>query len=203
MHCRTCYVALFFILAIKTVFAQKEMSTVSKREIENWYTQMEWPGKTTLTADSSIDKEKLYVQYHKYPERWKLAFDFLKKGDLEALEVGDHELDGKTVFIKVSAYDTKDQDSAYYELHHHYSDIHYVISGKEYIDARDRQELHLKTPYDAQRDIEFYSDSKPRYHLAYPGNFLIFFPGSLHRPGIRVDNSIPVKKLVIKVQYDE
>lgn len=203
MHYKTFYITLCALLAINMVFAQQTSSLISKRELDDWYAKKEWIGKTTLIADSSINKGQLYIQYHKHPERWKIAFDFLKNADLNALEVGDHELDGKNVFIKVSTYHTADRKDAFYELHRHYVDIHYVISGEEYIDTRNSEGMKLETPYEAARDIEFYSEYKTRHHLAAPGRFFIFFPSELHRPGMMAETDTLVKKVVIKVLCDD
>jgi YhcH/YjgK/YiaL family protein len=36
--------------------------------------------------------------------------------------------------------------------------------------------------------------------LLKPGTFFIFFAGEAHRPGAKVDETVPVKKMVIKVR---
>lgn len=63
--------------------------------------------------------------------RYAKAVDFLQNTDLEALEPGKYEIDGKNVYANVTAYTTIPWEEAKYEAHEHYTDIQYVIEGSE------------------------------------------------------------------------
>ena len=119
---------------------------------------------------------------------------------MSAIEVGNHELDGKNVFVIVSEYNSKNPEDTQYESHKNYTDIQYVVSGTEYIGLTDLSETSVKVPYDEKRDITFYDADEGQNLLAHSGNFFIFFPQNVHRPGVKVEDNVPVKKVVIKVR---
>lgn len=168
----------------------------------NRYYDEEWLGKVDLIPDSSINRRAFYVRYHQNKTLWDKAFDFLANDDLTSLTEGTHELIGKDLFVMVSEYGTKDSKEVYYESHENYTDIHYVVSGEEYISVRDRSGLSVKTPYNTDRDITFYNEQDEHNRLANSEVFFIFFPSDVHRPGIKVNESQVVKKIVVKVKTD-
>jgi biofilm protein TabA len=58
------------------------------------------------------------------------------------------------------------------------------------------------TPYDETKDIEFMTVKQSNNYLATPDRFFIFFPTDAHCPGLKVDENLQVKKVVIKVKVD-
>ena len=55
------------------------------------------------------------------------------------------------------------------------------------------------TPYNEQNDITFFEGEKS-FTLVEEGMFAIFFPADVHMPGIKVQESGYVKKIIIKVK---
>ena len=151
------------------------------------------------SPDESIDKRKLAVYYHKNPRHWDQAFNFLKTADLDSLPVGTQELEGKHLYIAVSEYDSKDKADTRYESHRKYIDIQYVIKGEELIGVTTLDKVEVAEPYSEEKDIAFYSFDGGNYRKATPEKFFIFFPDNVHRPSLKVDESVPVKKAVIKI----
>lgn len=172
-------------------------------QVEQWFDSRDWVEMTSMQPDPSIDRRELAMQYHLHQDRWDSAFAFMKNGNFSTLPAGNIPLDGDDAFVKVSEYNTKDPDNAYYEVHRNYADIHFVVSGEEYIGQSDVSEGKLRTPYDEAKDIVFYEGVKGKEMLARPGTFYIFFPGQGHRPGVRNGESAPVKKIVIKVRTSD
>jgi biofilm protein TabA len=172
----------------------------SEDQVNEWFQNRDWLGDASLQPDPAIDRRALAKHYYRYKKRWDIAFTFIRNGNFEALEAGDYPLDGNDVFVKVSQYDSKDPEEVFYESHNHYTDIHFVVSGREHIGASDLKDASVRTPYDAERDITFYNVSNGRKLLAEPGIFFIFFPGYGHCPGMSVSGKAPVKKIVIKVR---
>ena len=133
-------------------------------------------------------------------ERWDKAFNYLKNEDLSALAPGIHEIEGMDV-CAFAEYNSKNHEDTKYEGHEKYTDIHYVVSGTEYIGVQDLSASKVMTPYNAEHDITFYEASKGVHLLGKPGIFFIFFPNDFCTvPGMKVENNIPVKKAVIKVK---
>jgi biofilm protein TabA len=172
----------------------------SKKQVSEWFDKKEWLGQTELQSDTSLDKREFAVQYNKHKEWWDKAFNFLKNKDLSALSVGVIELDSQNVFVKVSEYNTKDPETTPFEVHKAYADIHYVISGTEDIGRAVSATAVLKTPFDAEKDVALYEAAENQSLVAKPGIFFIIFPNELHRPGIKIGESVWVKKIVIKVR---
>jgi len=169
-------------------------------QVDAWFEGKEWLGETSMQPDPHINKREFAIQYHGNKKRWDAAFAFLRKGDFSGVTVGDHPLDGKDAFARVAEYNSKNPEDAFYESHKNYADIHFLISGEEYIGQTDLSGATVRTPYDGEKDIEFYDASDNQKFLAKPGTFFIFFPGEGHRPSIKVGDNIPVKKVVIKVR---
>lgn len=172
----------------------------SERQADDWFASEDWQALTGHIPDPSINKKKFAEHYHQNKERWDQAFLFIKEMDFNALPVGEIEIDGRDVFAKITAYDSKDPNVFFHELHREYSDIHFVVSGQEYIGEGNSETAILKTEYNEEKDIEFFDVKEGSDLLAKPGTFFLFFPYELHKQGIRVNNSEPVKKVVIKVR---
>jgi biofilm protein TabA len=172
----------------------------TKKQVAEWFDQKEWLGQTELQVDTSFDKKEFAIRYFTNKERWDKAFNFLKHEDLSALNVGVHELDSQNVFVKVTQYDSKNQEDVLFEAHKDYSDIQYVVAGTEYIEWAALSSANLKTPYNPEKDIVFYESGASQTRVAKPGTFFIIFPDELHRSGIKVGESVPIKKIVIKVK---
>ncbi len=170
------------------------------KQVSTWFNQKEWLGKTNLKIDLSINKKEFAVQYFKNKERWNKAINFLKQEDLSKISVGTHELDHQDVFVKVTEYYSKNPEKILFEAHRNYSDIQYVISGAENIQLAKSESAILKVPYDTVKDIEFYQAKINQNLLAKPGTCFIIFPNELHRPSIMVEDSVWVKKIVIKIK---
>ncbi len=94
-------------------------------------------------------------------DRYAKAVDFLKNTDLEKLEPGKYEIDGKNVFANVVEYTTIPWEEAKYEAHHNYTDIQYVISGSEIMTYARIDELNEKVPYNDEKDVVFYDNENP------------------------------------------
>jgi YhcH/YjgK/YiaL family protein len=169
-------------------------------QVNEWFEEKQWLGATNMQPDPSINKRELAVQYQRHKHRWDTAFAFIRKQDFAGLTVGDHPLDGREVFVRVSEYNSKNPEDAFYEAHKDYADIHFLVSGEERIGVADLSAATVRTPYDEEKDIEFYEPVAGKEFLAKPGTFFIFFPGEGHRPGMKVENNAPVKKIVIKVK---
>jgi YhcH/YjgK/YiaL family protein len=93
----------------------------------------------------------------------------------------------------------KQLDTAGWEGHRKYADLHYVIKGKEKIGLVTIDILKVTKPYDETKDVEnYYTNGK--FYTATPNNFFIFLPGDIHQANISAGGNSPVKKLVIKIR---
>ena len=199
----------FLCLIIFTVMANSCNQPASENpekwndeKISEWYRSGEWKSGWNIMPDESINKRELAIQYHKNPERWEKAFTFLKTKNLETIEPGIYELEGKDLFINVSEYITKNEDDTKFEAHIEYIDIQYVVSGEERIGVLPLEKTKEIIPYDSSKDIAFQTAENSNYRFATPERFFIFFPEDAHRPGVKSDNNSNVRKVVVKIKID-
>jgi len=116
------------------------------------------------------------------------AFALLRDPATFALPDGRHQLDGDRIIALISSYPSKSRAVLSWEAHRRHIDIQTVIS-----------ELAADGDYREETDFEPYSGSG-MFLTFRPGLFAIFFPGDGHAPGLAIDESAPVRKLVMKIR---
>ncbi len=195
---------LFFLViglaACINTAESKDPAHWTEEELNSWFSKKNWLSDTSLLPDASISKRAFAISYHKNKDRWNKAFDYLRKTVADSIIPGIVNLDGENVFVKISAYNSKKPADVFYETHRQYADIHYVHSGTEYIGIKDIQSLSEEKPYNAEKDISFFKAQDGHKLFASHGTFFIFFPGEVHRPALRAEDSSYVQKIVIKIK---
>lgn len=117
------------------------------------------------------------------------------------IEIGVYELSPRVKVI-VSEYTTKEENEYGYEAHIEYTDIQYLISGKEIICCLPLEYLKEVKTYNKGIDAAFYVENslKPQELLIGNGYFAVFFPQDGHMPQLCDGNPSLVKKVVVKVK---
>lgn len=147
-----------------------------------------------------FDNIKNRALYEGMNERFAVAFNFIEKVTREGAELGKYELCGSDVFAMVQEYEPK-EDSGVFEAHKKYIDIQYILSGKEYMECAKEENCTLKDAYIEARDIAFYSCNGHHVSLdCEDGDFAIFFPHDIHKPGVKLAEGEKVRKIVVKVR---
>lgn len=182
--------------------AKNDPSKWTENELNEWFAGKEWCAGWEITPDSSINKRALAISYHKNPERWQKAFQYLKTTDLTNAGLGKTELDGENLFASIAEYFPKKREEVRYESHQKYIDIQYVIKGAEIMGITTREKVAVDEEYNEEKDIVFYKSESGDYRLATPRNFLVFFPDDMHRPSVSTGDSVLVKKVVVKVKVN-
>lgn len=144
----------------------------------------------------------LEYKYDLTSEKFKTAFEFLRRKDLAQLPEGWIELD-HGVRASVQHYTTIARNEGSFETHEKYFDVQYVVEGRELCGVCRRQGLVVKTPYDEKGDITFYED--PEYCgevLLLEGDYILLAPEDAHKPRLEAGGRIPVKKIVLKVPVE-
>jgi YhcH/YjgK/YiaL family protein len=178
-------------------------SAWSRQQVDEWFEKGYWKQGWNIKPSNTIDRKAFAAYYHKNPERWDMAFTFLRENNLADLEAKKYELDSTNLYVSVSDYNTKDPENAKAEAHRKYIDIQYVASGEELIglspiSAKDS----VLEAYDESKDVEHFTVTSEVLHRASPGEFFIFFPSDAHRPGIKTGENAPVHKIVVKIRID-
>lgn len=170
----------------------------SAEQLNSWYESQEWLNGWQVKSDDSNDKKLLAESYFKFKDRWDMAFQFLKETDLTTL-TGTHNLDSTNVYVIAVDYNSKDKSETRYEAHKKYVDIQYVAAGEQLMGKTDLESVEVDEPYDAEKDIAFYTYEGGDYFTATPDNFFLFFPDEVHRPSIKINESVPIKRIVVKI----
>ncbi len=143
-------------------------------------------------------------QSYPFGRAWQKAFTFLQKLT-QTTPDGKYEIEGEDIFAIVMSYKTLKREDAVIESHQNYVDIQATLRGVESFECFCTNELIIKTPYDALKDITFYENNAlchSRIHVA-EGHFVMFLPHDAHMPCLRVDDKEAyIKKVVIKIKVN-
>ena len=111
---------------------------------------------------------------------------------------GDRVELSEDVYIMHNAYNTKDEAECGFEAHKDFIDVQYIANGSECIFWSPKEELTEKA-YLEQKDLYQLEGEGTGIELK-AGQFMIFFPGDGHKPGVKCGESAPVVKLVAKIR---
>lgn len=132
--------------------------------------------------------------------RYAKAIEWLKTNDLENIPEGWYKIDDKAVRAGVFSYTTSLWEEIPYEAHKKYTDIHYVVSGKEVITSASAADLKPVTDYDPKDDAILFDGSEPGLRVSVKsGEFVMVFPWDAHKPKAADGEPSKVKKIVIKI----
>lgn len=147
-----------------------------------------------------LDRLTRADKYAACSSRLAAGFQFLRSHDLASLPNGKVEIDGQQLFAICAHDQGRGREASPLEFHRKYIDIQYVVSGQEQIGWQQLDACHqIQQPYDADRDIGFYSDRPESWFQVAPGSFAVFFPEDAHAP---LAGQGAVHKIVIKVRVD-
>ncbi|MSR78091.1 MAG: DUF386 domain-containing protein [Candidatus Omnitrophica bacterium] len=148
-----------------------------------------------------FDTLKNSGRYPEIPHLNEIAA-FVQERDCTQLSDGELEILGRDLFVRIAEYFPEPADTKKFEAHQIYADFQLVVKGQEIIQYSSESDPIPATAYDKHADIQFFEDPKNISSLVVDsGEYVIFFPGELHRPGCPVDASqSKVKKLVFKIK---
>ena len=148
------------------------------------------------------DKIDNLETYAGISEDIRLGLEWLRDVNPD-IEKGVYELSPRVKAI-VSEYTTKEVNENGYEAHRDYIDIQYLISGQEKICCLPLEYLKETKAYNKDIDAAFYMEANVKRQEMIIGNgyFAIFFPQDGHMPCLSVDDTLEVRKIVIKVKYN-
>ncbi|GAB3963237.1 hypothetical protein GCM10028805_65940 [Spirosoma harenae] len=183
------------------LFAQSDSEWTGKKA-EQWYNKMEWLNGLPAKPSETINKEEFAKRYHANKAAWDKAFAFLKNTDFTRLRPGKYPIDDEQVYATISEGPPREISNTKWEAHLNYTDIHFVVKGKEKIGIIpvERLKSAVNQEYSADKDIAFYTTDEGKFYVAEPGLFYIVTPTEAHNPANKVDGYDGVKKVVVKVR---
>lgn len=127
------------------------------------------------------------------------AFKFLSSVKADELTEGKITVKGDAVYALVQQYTTKDPAEGALETHKRYADIQVIMKGRERMDYCYAEGLTVKTPYNEEKDVEFYAMKEASRLLLEAGDFAVFLPDDAHAPKLSAGEPSDVLKIVVKV----
>lgn len=146
---------------------------------------------------STFDKSK-------YPKVIRDAVEFFKTTDFEKFKEGEYEILEHRIFFQVKDMVTLPVSQARPEVHRKYIDVQFLYKGKESIGVVDDTGLNeIDENLLAQRDLLFYKNVKDETFITMrEGDFCVFFPSDVHRPGCERNGESMIRKIVYKIDVD-
>ncbi len=147
-----------------------------------------------------LDKLSNSSTYDFLGERFKKAFEYLKNTDLESLEVGRYEIEGKEIYVLIQEYDTRPLAEGKWESHTKYADIQFIIKGTEIMYYSPLEFLDEYQRNDEKDVMNYKSKNEDNTYLIVGENMYgIFLPEDGHMPCISPKVPCKVKKAVVKI----
>jgi len=122
--------------------------------------------------------------------------DYMSNTDMNALENGKHEIEGKDLFVNRATAKGKTKEEARIESHDVMIDIQIPLNVPETMGYTPREDLP-ECEYNDAKDITFYPGLAKEYITIYPGQFVIFFPQDGHAPCV---SEAEIEKVIFKVK---
>ncbi len=144
-----------------------------------------------------IDQLVNASQYYGLGSRIEAAFHYLRETDLQNAAVDRYAIDGDQIYAMVQEYDSKPKAEGFWESHRKYLDVQYVASGVEHMGYAPTSNLAAGAYQEENDFIRLEGDGE--FFLLREGFFCILAPQDAHMPGMAVDQTQPVKKVVVKV----
>ena len=145
-----------------------------------------------------IDKIENLKNYAQVNPLFPKVVAFIEQHDLNALEPGKYEIEGKDLFVNIQMAKGKTPDEAVIETHDKMIDIQIPITDAETYGYTARRELP-PGEYNAEKDItKLPGLAADCYVTCRPGMFAIFFPQDGHAPCIA--GTPELKKAIFKIK---
>lgn len=150
-----------------------------------------------------VDHIKNLKLYQDFNENIKTVLKFIESQDLLKLPVGKTVIDGTNVYVIRESYIPRALDLCYFEGHLKYADIQLVLSGKEALGYRFKnndRDILITDAYNDEKDVAKYQIKDFTKVVLDGGMFALVNPDDLHMPKLALEDSSYVEKIVFKIK---
>ena len=134
------------------------------------------------------------------PEELRQAIEHVKAHVTDATPTGKHDISGNSLFYLVSEDMTQPFAERRAEYHARYLDIQIVLKGQEGMTFSTLPAGEPQTDWLADKDIAFLAEgAQEKTVILNEGDFVVFYPGEVHKPLCAVGAPAKVRKAVVKV----
>ena len=132
--------------------------------------------------------------------RVQKAVSLILAEDFDNLNSGEHSLSDGTKY-NLQIYDTKDEKDCVLESHRSHIDIQFMVKGSERFKMYSTNCLTKASDYNAEKDVEFWSDGlMSTESVLVPGSLIVVYNGQPHKGAIKNGEGCRVKKVVCKIE---
>ena len=134
------------------------------------------------------------------PAPFREAIEQVKQQVTPQTAPGKYELDGNRLFFLLAEDTTEPLADRRAEYHARYLDNQIVLAGREGMTFSTLPPGVPDTDWLADKDIAFLPEgAQEKTVVLEEGDFVIFWPGEVHKPLCAVGNPAPVRKAVVKM----
>lgn len=134
------------------------------------------------------------------PEELRQAIEHVKQHITAQTPVGKHDIDGNRLFMLVSDDTTQPIGERKAEFHRRYLDIQIVMRGQESMTFSTLPAGKPDTDWLEDKDIAFLPEgAQEKTVVLSEGDFVVFYPGEVHKPLCAVGEPAGVRKVVVKL----
>ncbi|ALB61468.1 Protein YjgK, linked to biofilm formation [Cronobacter condimenti 1330] len=134
------------------------------------------------------------------PAPFRDAIEQVKQQVTAQTAPGKYDLDGNRLFFLLSEDMTEPFEKRRAEYHARYLDIQIVLAGREGMTFSTQPAGAPETDWLADKDIAFLPEgAQEKTVVLEEGDFVIFWPGEVHKPLCAVGEPDKVRKVVVKM----
>ena len=134
------------------------------------------------------------------PAELRQAIEHIKQHVTPETPLGKHDIDGNNLFVLVSEDETQPLAERRAEYHARYLDIQIVMRGVEGMTFSCLPAGEPDTDWLADKDIAFLPEGgQEKTVVLQEGDFVVFYPGEVHKPLCAVGQPAKVRKAVVKL----
>lgn len=137
------------------------------------------------------------------PAQLKQAIQYVMANFNADSALGKFDVDGENQFVMIFNDSTSPAEERRQELHGKYLDIQIVLAGQEKMVFSNLAAPQGSAVWLEGKDIAFLpltqQGLEEKSFIMNAGDFVVFYPGELHKPMCAVGENAPVKKAVVKI----
>lgn len=134
------------------------------------------------------------------PQELRQAIEHVKQHVTDATAIGKHDIDGNRLFYLISEDTTQPLAERRAEYHARYLDIQIVLKGQEGMTFSTLPAGAPDTDWLGDKDIAFLPEGgEEKTVVLSEGDFVVFWPGEVHKPLCAVNAPAKVRKAVVKL----
>ncbi len=134
------------------------------------------------------------------PAELRDAIEYVKQHITAETPLGKHDIRGNEAFVLISNDTTEPKAVRRAEFHARYLDIQIILIGTEGMTFSNLPAGNVDTDWLADKDIAFLpAGEQEKTIVMQTGDFVVFYPGEVHKPLCAVGEPANVRKAVVKI----